>query len=291
MNRQLDVAERGERLAGREAWEQLTAGLPVSERRLQLAGVSTAVLEGGEGPPVVLLHGPSGHAAHWMAVIPDLVESHRVVVPDLPGHGASELTDGRSGRRPRARLARRAGRAHLRVAAGAGGLRAGRRDRGPLRGRPTPTGSSRLVLVDTFGLLPVRSGTGLRARRCRLSRPSRPSAPTTAALAALRARPGRPARADGRPVGAVRGVQPRPRPHARSTDGRLGALMEEFGFPAIRLAALDRITVPTTLIWGRHDLATRLEVAVQASRGLRMAIARDRGLRSTNPPSSSPRRS
>ena len=38
----------------------------------ELAGVSTAVLEGGDGPPVVLLHGPAGNAAHWMRVIPDL---------------------------------------------------------------------------------------------------------------------------------------------------------------------------------------------------------------------------
>jgi hypothetical protein len=53
--------------AGADARERLLAALPVTERRLQLAGVSTAVLEGGAGPPVVLLHGPSGYAAHWMA--------------------------------------------------------------------------------------------------------------------------------------------------------------------------------------------------------------------------------
>jgi hypothetical protein len=31
--------------------EQLLEGIPVTERRLELAGVSTAVLEGGDGPP------------------------------------------------------------------------------------------------------------------------------------------------------------------------------------------------------------------------------------------------
>ena len=80
--------------AGDDARERLLAGLPVTERRLQLAGVSTAVLEGGDGPPVVLLHGPSGYAAHWMGVIPGLVATHRVIAPDLPGHGASEVADG-----------------------------------------------------------------------------------------------------------------------------------------------------------------------------------------------------
>ena len=54
--------------------ERLLAGIPVTERRLQLAGVSTAVLEGGDGPPIVLLHGPGEFAAKWMRVIPDLVD-------------------------------------------------------------------------------------------------------------------------------------------------------------------------------------------------------------------------
>jgi hypothetical protein len=33
----------------------LLSGLPVTERRLQVAGVSTAVLEGGAGPPILLI--------------------------------------------------------------------------------------------------------------------------------------------------------------------------------------------------------------------------------------------
>jgi hypothetical protein len=50
---------------------------------LQLAGVSTAVLEGGDGPPIVLLQGE--FAAVWMRVIPELVTTHRVIAPGLPG--------------------------------------------------------------------------------------------------------------------------------------------------------------------------------------------------------------
>ena len=46
-----------QRFAGEDARERLLSGLPVTERRLQLAGVSTAVLEGGDGPPMVLLAG------------------------------------------------------------------------------------------------------------------------------------------------------------------------------------------------------------------------------------------
>jgi pimeloyl-ACP methyl ester carboxylesterase len=44
-----------------------------------------------------------------------------------------------------------------------------------------------------------------------------------------------------------------------------GALMEQFGFPPIAPEILARIAVPTTLIWGRHDLATSLAVAEAAS--------------------------
>ena len=79
-----------------DARERLLAGIPVTERRLTLAGISTAVLEGGDGPPIVLLHGPGEFAAKWMRVIPDLVKSHRVVAPDLPGHGATERSTARS---------------------------------------------------------------------------------------------------------------------------------------------------------------------------------------------------
>jgi pimeloyl-ACP methyl ester carboxylesterase len=69
--------------------------LPLVESRHDLAGIPTAVLEGGDGPTVVLLHGPGEFAALWGRVIPGLTETHRVVVPDLPGHGATGLpTDG-----------------------------------------------------------------------------------------------------------------------------------------------------------------------------------------------------
>lgn len=77
---------------GREAArERLLAGIPVTERRLQVAGISTAVLEGGDGPPLILLHGAiECGGACWAPVIPRLAESHRLLVPDVPGLGESE---------------------------------------------------------------------------------------------------------------------------------------------------------------------------------------------------------
>ncbi|CAG9260324.1 Fluoroacetate dehalogenase [Paraburkholderia unamae] len=44
---------------------------------------------GGSGSPVLLLHGyPQTHVA-WRLIAPALARSHTVVVPDLPGYGAS----------------------------------------------------------------------------------------------------------------------------------------------------------------------------------------------------------
>ena len=44
----------------RDLRSRLLSGFPVTERRLSLNHLSTAVLEGGDGSPIVLLHGPGG---------------------------------------------------------------------------------------------------------------------------------------------------------------------------------------------------------------------------------------
>lgn len=70
---------------------KLLESIPVKEERLQLAGIQTPILIGGEGPPLLLLHGPGENALWWMRVIPHLVSSYQLIVPDLPGHGASTI--------------------------------------------------------------------------------------------------------------------------------------------------------------------------------------------------------
>jgi pimeloyl-ACP methyl ester carboxylesterase len=94
MSGQRIVEDGSRRATGDDARRRLLAGAPVTERRLDLAGVSTAVLEGGAGPPVVLLHGQGGWSGMWLPAVTELVRTHRVVAPDLPGLGASEVPDG-----------------------------------------------------------------------------------------------------------------------------------------------------------------------------------------------------
>jgi len=61
------------------------------ERELQWHGTRLRYAVGGDGPPLVLVHGLGGTIENWRALAPSLAARHRVVVPDLPGHGRSAL--------------------------------------------------------------------------------------------------------------------------------------------------------------------------------------------------------
>ena len=59
------------------------------ERELEWHGTRLRYAVGGAGPPLVLVHGLGGIIENWSALAPALAERHRVLVPDLPGHGRS----------------------------------------------------------------------------------------------------------------------------------------------------------------------------------------------------------
>jgi|ERR1700690_1084688 len=48
----------------------------------------------GDGPPVVLLHPFPAHHEFWLPVIPALQSRYRLILPDLRGHGESEIGEG-----------------------------------------------------------------------------------------------------------------------------------------------------------------------------------------------------
>src|SRR3954465_9602889 len=55
---------------------------------------------GGEGDPLVLVHGLGGAASNWTELAPLLLPRRRLLVPDLPGHGGSTAPPGGSGLDP-----------------------------------------------------------------------------------------------------------------------------------------------------------------------------------------------
>jgi pimeloyl-ACP methyl ester carboxylesterase len=72
----------------------MLAGLPVTARVLDVDGIETSILEAGDGPPLVLLHGGiECGGACWAPVIARLAERHRLLVPDVPGLGESAPVD------------------------------------------------------------------------------------------------------------------------------------------------------------------------------------------------------
>src|SRR5690606_33006801 len=50
-------------------------------------GVRTRVVEAGDGPPLVLLHGTGGHVEAYARNVAPLARRFRVIVPDMVGHG------------------------------------------------------------------------------------------------------------------------------------------------------------------------------------------------------------
>ena len=244
-----------------EARATAAAGLAVEDMRLQVAGIPTAVLEGGDGPPVVLLHGPIANGLHWLRVIPALTPRHRVVAPDLPGQGETGQTAG--GTREEvlewldALVEETCEGAAAVVGVTLGGAVAAR------YAAEHPERVDRLVLVDALGLAPFA-----------------PAPRFAAALNAFLAGPGGetydglwnvcafdfdPMRAAmGTSWEALRAYTVEGMGDPRTMAG-LGALMQAFALQAIPEDTLARIDAPTTLVWGRQDLATSLVTAEMAS--------------------------
>jgi pimeloyl-ACP methyl ester carboxylesterase/ubiquinone/menaquinone biosynthesis C-methylase UbiE len=243
--------------------ERLLAGMPVTEKRLALAGVSTAVLEGGKGTPLVLLHGPGEFAAKWLRVIPALVGAYRVIAPDLPGHGASTIEEGAPDAARvlawlDALIARTCAEPPVLVGQIVGGAIAAR-----YAARPGARVRA-LVLADALGLAPFQPAPEFgQALMGFLAQPTGENHDRfwqrcASDLDALR-------RSMGERWAELRAYN-LDRARAPHVQAAVQGLMQHFGLPAIPEEDLGRIAVPTALIWGRHDLATPLAVAESASR-------------------------
>jgi len=262
MSGQPIVQDGSRRMRGDDARRRLLAGAPVTERRLDLAGVSTAVLEGGDGPPVVLLHGQGGWSGMWMPVIADLVTTHRVVAPDLPGLGASEVPDGPP---DAARVLAWLGELIQHTCPSPPAL-VGASLGASIAARfaiAHPDRLTRLVLIGAGSLARFRPAPGVALALIRFI--ARPGERTQDGLL-------RQVTVDPSRVRALLGERweasqaynlDRARtPSVRAANRRL---LRELGTRTIPPQELARIAVPTSLIWGRHDRVMRLRIAEAAS--------------------------
>lgn len=65
----------------------------LSEATIRRGDIEIAYRRGGDGPPLVFLHGFPLDGAMWQAQWEELSEHHDVIVPDLRGFGRSSLAD------------------------------------------------------------------------------------------------------------------------------------------------------------------------------------------------------
>jgi pimeloyl-ACP methyl ester carboxylesterase len=73
-------------------WLEL-AGTGIKETFHDVDGVRTRVLEAGDGPALLILHGTGGHAETYQRNIGPLSKHFRVLVPDMIGHGFTDRPD------------------------------------------------------------------------------------------------------------------------------------------------------------------------------------------------------
>jgi pimeloyl-ACP methyl ester carboxylesterase len=239
---------------------RLLAGLSVTDRRLTVAGVSTAVLEGGHGRPVVFLQ--TEFAAVWMRVIPELVRTHRVIAPDLPGLGASQVADGP----PSVDSVLKWLDALIEQTCPTPPVLVGKGAAGAIAARFAVDHTDRLqalVLVDTYGLARYRPPLGMALT-----------------FAGVALRPTERGLDRGFRNYCFADLDGMRREMGERWEAMAAYALDRFRAPTVRAAMrrlmrplasaipphdLARITVPTTLIWGRHDRGVRLNVAEVAS--------------------------
>lgn len=242
--------------------QRLLSDLPAVERRVDLAGISTSVLEAGAGEPIVLLHGPGEHAPKWLRVLPALAATHRVIAPDLPGHGESSVSGGLL---DADRVLGWLGELIERRCASPPVV-VGQILGGAIAARFAADHSDRiagLVLVDALGLVPFAPAPQFgQALMQFITSPDEHTHDglwqyCAADLDGLRA-------AMGTKWEALKAYN-LDRATAPDVQAAQQVLMGAFALDAISPERLEQITAPTALIWGRHDLATPVENAQRVS--------------------------
>ena len=241
--------------------DRMLAGVPVTERMLDIDGVATCVLEGGSGPPLVLLHGGiECGGAMWAPVLAQLADHHRVIVPDVPGLGKSAPV-------PRLDVDTFAGwftglleQTHVeRPTVVAHSLL------GNLAARLATRRSAllgRLVVYAAPGVGPYRMPIRLRYVAIRFAiRPTAGNAERFDRFALLDLDATRGRDAEWFDAFVAYTMARAGEPHVKKTMRQLVAAQTK----PIPDDELSRIDLPTTLVWGRHDRMVPLRIAEHAA--------------------------
>ena len=243
------------------ARSRILLDLPVQEQRLDVNGIPTVALKAGHGPSLLLLHGGiECGGAYWAPLLSRLAQDYELVIPDVPGLGESDPVN------------------RLDVVAFEDWLRAlisqtckqepalvAHSLLGTMAARFAALHSDvlrRLVVYAAPGVGPYRMPLGLKLAAIRFAlRPSESNAERFDRWAFVdfdKARRADPAWYDAfsgytRSRAAV--------PHVKRTMRQLIRSCTK----QVSDTELRRITVPTTLLWGRHDRFVPLNLATEAS--------------------------
>src|ERR1700734_4092838 len=68
-------------------------GVDLQQRSVDAGGVRTRVLEAGDGPALVMVHGTGGHLEAYARNVRALSENFHVVLYDMIGHGYTDKPD------------------------------------------------------------------------------------------------------------------------------------------------------------------------------------------------------
>ncbi len=243
-----------------EARRRMLEGLPLTERRVVLAGAATTVLEGGAGPPLLLLHGGiECGGAYWAPVVERLAARNRLVIPDLPGLGESEplakLDHASFGRWLAEVVDATCERAPLLVAHSLLGSFAARecaRDGGGVRS---------LVIYGSPGVAPFRMPLGLKLAAIRVTlRPTPRNNERFERYALLDLDDTRARMPDWFAAFEAYSLECARLRHVKRTMGTLIKL----GSKPVPPAELEAARLPVSLLWGRGDRMTPLALAEQA---------------------------
>jgi pimeloyl-ACP methyl ester carboxylesterase len=233
----------------------------------EIGGLRTRYWVGGEGPPLVLVHGLAGAAYNFTELAPLLARRRRVLIPDLPGHGGTAPLPSVE---TMGELA-----AHVAAVAGHEGLVPAEVLGYSLGGvvalrlaAERPAAVSAVVLLASAGIASTTPKARLWLAATSALRPARRVARAREAIARwprLRA--------------AVFGWWGAEEPRALSPEAVLGFLAAQPEHTDVRSASralgrddprayLDRVRCPALVAWGARDRLVPLEDGFELARGL-----------------------